>query len=863
MEELSAGLPPGVRINPFYDRTRLINAAVGTLRRTLLEEMLATAIAVFLVLRHIRSSIVIIAPLPLAVLAAFISTYYLGIPANIMSLSGIAISIGVLVNAGIVMTENAYTRLHERFGAGSIAGDTRKIVAESCRLVARPIFFSVIIMVVSFFPVFALGGTEGKLFRPLAFTKTFALLGVALLAITLVPALIPLFVRGRLRNERENWVVRSVADVYQPVLRFFLENPKWVALGFAVLAGLGWNLWPKLGHEFMPSLDEGSIMDMPVTVPSVSIAEAASDVVARDALLRSVPEIESVLGKVGRADTVTDPASIDMVETIVNLRPIEEWPRRALPFSVILKATRAALSGTDEAVLHSVAADAAARFDNEMRSLSLRRLHEYEMKLDQPGGRRAKWIDWELQDKAGTMIADSVREAASSHALAAAVTGPWPAPLLVRKTKSDIVAEFDSIVQVPGWANIWTQPMINRVDMLTTGIRTMIGVKVFGNDLTAIQCASNDIAEKLRTVPGATDVFADQIVGKNYLEVIPDRERAARFGISVQSINDTIDAALGGKVVTTTVEARQRIALRVRYARDYIGDEEGVRRILVAGGGSKPVQVPLSQVADVRVAEGPAMIKSENGLFRSYVQLNVRDRDVTGFVEDAARTIKAKVKLPPGVFVEWGGEFENQIRARKTLSAVFPIVIVLIFVILYLTYYDLADTVLIMLAVPGALVGGMVFQVLFGFNFSVAVWVGYIACFGLAAETGIIMLVYLRDAVDQAGGLRDMSSLADLKDSVVKGAVLRLRPKLLTEAAAILGLLPMLWATGVGSEIMRPMAAPVLGGILIADEVIDLGIPVLFYLIRKHRWSRLHLSKAETPRGLMKPGERSHNSEFQ
>ena len=421
---------------------------------------------------------------------------------------------------------------------------------------------------------------------------------------------------------------------------------------------------------------------------------------------------------------------------------------------------------------------------------------------------------------------------------------------------------------MPGWANIWTQPIINRIDMLATGVRTMIGVKVFGNDLDKIQEVSEQVAEVLKQIPGAVDVFPDQSRGKGYLEIKIDRDRAARYGVKVGDVQDVIETALGGKAITMTVEGRERFPVRVRYNRDSREDEEDVKNLLVSaaprrwaasggsGGGngrrrkplaasrrparSGPVQVPLAMVADVKIVEGPAMIKSENGMLRNYVQLNVRDRDVVGFVEEAQRVVAQKVKLPQGMYLAWSGQFENQVRAGKTMLVVFPAVILVIFIILYLTYNDLIDALLMMKAVPEAMVGGIFLLWLFGYHFSVAVQVGFIACFGMATETGIIMLVYLRDAVEKRGGLEKIQSLAELRDAVIEGAVHRLRPKLLTEGVAIIALAPMLWATGVGHEVISAMAAPVLGGLLIADEVVDIFIPVRFYWVRRYRWLKMH-----------------------
>ena len=993
---LQAGLPPGVRIVPFYTRAPLIHAAIDTLTHTLLEEMLVASLMVLVVLRHLRSSLVICATLPLAVLGAFLLLHltraWTGVGANIMSLSGIAISIGVLVDAGIVMTENAYTRLHQEAGGAPVRGDTRATVLVACQTVGRPLFFSILIMLVSFLPVFALGGLEGRLFWPLALTKTFALIAVALLAVTVVPALIPTFVRGRLSAERDSWLVRSVEDVYRPVLSFLLDRPRWVALAFAALLGLGLNLWPRLGREFMPPLDEGSIMDMPVTVPNVSTSEAAAALLRRDALLRGLPEAELVVGKAGRAETPTDPAPVDMVETVIGLRPRALWPRRAVEPEAVLAAARALLasapgagSGADAgsgagADAEGLAMDAQVELDRALAALCRTRQEEAAPGLgralvralldelvrphapqgspgltarldaveaalapawgprlargvlawdvadlareaaarlagdpalpwpDEPeraraellrarapaleplaapvrallalprptleaalSGRlsarrhellaaQARALDLELEAAAPEAVLAALRVAAAARGLdphapgaRGALGAPAPPALTLRqKTKPELVQELDQRVRVPGWANIWTQPIVNRVDMLATGVRTELAVKVYGPDLAQIQAFADRVAEALRRVPGAVDVFPDQVVGESYVEVRVDRERAARYGVAVEDVHDTIEVALGGKRITTTIEGRQRFAVRVRYPRDLRRDEEQVRRLLVAGSpvagggdapGPRPLQVPLAELAEVRVVRGPSMIKSENGLLRAYVQLNVRGRDVVGFVEEA-RPVVEQLPRPPGTFLEWSGQFEHQVRARHTLTLVVPLVVLLIFVILWLTYRDLGDALLMMLAVPGALVGGVALQWLLGLNFSVAVWVGMIACFGLATETGIIMLVYLREAIERRGGLAAIGSLEELRAAVVEGAVQRLRPKLLTEGTTILGLVPMLAAEGVGAEIMRPMAAPVLGGILVADEVIDVFIPVIFLWVRRRRWERLRRGKA-------------------
>ncbi|MBP7747439.1 MAG: efflux RND transporter permease subunit [Phycisphaerae bacterium] len=1069
IEQLQAGLPAGVRIVPFYDRTRLIEGAIHTLVGTLREELIIASLAILLILTHLRSAVVVCVTLPLAVLISFILMYYLGIPSNIMSLSGIAISIGILVDAAVVMVENATHELTQQFGSQKVRGDTTEIVVRACRLVGKPIFFAVIIMLISFLPVFALGGQEGKMFHPLAFTKSFAMIGVALLAVTCVPAMIPIFIRGHLRREEDNWIVRSFIQIYKPVLTWLMQIPaaglwfigflfiigaglvgsrvlflavlavallfgcaffrrllsKGIALALLLVTALWAAHFPKLGREFMPPLDEGSILDMPVTVPRVSIAQAADDIRVRDAVMRGFPEVDQVVGKVGRADTPTDPSGIDMVETVVTLRPRERWPKRKVQFNDALAEARQAVAALQQnghlpgdlkpddadALANAATMDGLAALDRVLRTLAHDRQRQFEpvlaqklamatatelldvfrrkgalrraatdaelnplvarladthgrllvevprreeltklieaatdgldalgvvqrtpellllpaspwraiedallTALERPAAtlssklfasfekrleaewvQRVKTLNWELEDRAaGTLLWElhvALRTQAEAggfltHELSDEQLRTLCASrepdlrkrlFLWHKLKTDLVQELDSELQMPGWGNIWTQPIINRVDMLATGVRTMIGVKVYGprqEDVTrtitengvsrvvvaepGIQSVANEIAGVLRGIRGAVDIFPDQIVGRSYLQIDIDRERAARYGVNVADIQDAIEVAMGGKMITLTVEGRARFPVRVRYARDFWQTQQALRRILVTGrggaapaatgemgatpmpGGTESVQIPITEVADIQVVEGPSVIKSENGMLRSYVQLNVRDRDIVGFVEEAQQAIASQVKLPPGFFLEWSGQFEHQVRARKTLQIVFPLVVLLIFVILYMTFNDVRDALLIILAVPGALAGGVIFQSLFGFNFSVAVWVGYIACFGMATQTGVVMLVYLHEAIRARGGLLKIGSLAELKDAVITGAVHRLRPKLMTEGTTIIALMPMLWATGVGAEVMKPMAAPVLGGLLVADEVIDLLLPVIFNWYQARRWRRLH-----------------------
>jgi Cu(I)/Ag(I) efflux system membrane protein CusA/SilA len=1013
---LQAGLPQGVRIVPFYDRTPLIHRAIETVSGTVREELIVCTLAILLVMGHIGNAFVVAVTLPLAILFSFLMMRAVGISSNIMSLAGISISVGILIDQAVVMGENAAHHLSRHFGRERVRGDTTEIVVHACRTVGRPIFFSVLITILSFLPVFALFGREGKMFHPLAWTKTFALVGVALLSITLVPALIPIFLKGRIRSEDENWLVRTMIEIFKPMLAWLMDRTTLVCWLFVVILGLGWVASTKLGREFMPDLNEGTIMDMPTTVPRASIAEAEQDLRARDEVLRGFPEVWQVVGKAGRAETPTDPSPLDMIETLINLRDREVWPKRKLKFEDAVAQTKVALDAlvargmlrrpapADLAAMTNEAAmSVASRLDEILRDLAAHRLAEFRPELgralvgeavdalldrvdpaavmrkpapakrealvdslsktygdrlaiqvladdisklvneaakqlidlgtlrDRPDllaprpplldraalaagdvlglakptlfsqiadrlavahehrlKERVKSLNWELFDRAvgatdwaaleelmklgrDHKLAANDAQAADLLAIRAGLDKPFADRLLLwQKTKQDLVEEMSTALQMPGWGNSFTQPIANRIEMLSTGVRLPVAVKVFGSNLDEIQLLSQEIAGVLRTVRGAADVFPDQITGKGYVEIKIDRKKAARYGINVGDVQDVVETAMGGKPVTQTIEGRERYPVRVRYARDYRDEMEALKNILVssrgmggaagkAGGGGgavagtmgppaadtgataqgQPVQVPLAAVADVRVVEGPAMIKSENGLLRAYIQLRVRNRDEVGFVEEAQRVVAEKVKLPAGMFLEWSGTFEHQVRANKTLRLVFPVVIAVIALILYLTHKSWIDALLMMTSVLGALAGGAIFQWLFGFNFSVAVQVGYIACFGMAVETGVVMLVYLREAIQERGGLEQIASIAELRQAILEGAIHRLRPKLLTEGAAIISIAPMLWATGVGAEVIRPMAAPVLGGLLIADEVIDVFLPVLFFAVQKRRWRKL------------------------
>jgi Cu(I)/Ag(I) efflux system membrane protein CusA/SilA len=1019
---LHAGLQgQGVRIVPFYDRTPLIHKALETVSGTVKEELIVCTVAILLVMGHVGNAFVVAVTLPMAILFSFLMMRLFGISSNIMSLAGISISVGILIDQAVVMGENAAHHLTRRFGRQRITGDTTEIVIQACRTVGRPIFFSVLITILSFLPVFALTGREGKLFHPLAFTKTFALVGVAFLSITLVPALIPIFLKGRIKSEDENWLVRTMIEIFKPMLSWLMDRTTLVCWLFAIIVGLGYVASTKLGREFMPDLDEQSIMDMPTTVPRASVTQSGDDLRVRDEILRGFPEVWQVVGKAGRAETPTDPSPLDMIETIVNLRNREAWPKRKLLFEDALAQTRVALAALEakgivrrpasaeerEGLVNEAAMGVSSRVDETLRELAVLRLKEFRPELgralvgeaidallgrveraavarkptsaerealveslartygerltvevladdvsglielakdrlialgvlrDRPGlltptpaplehatdtvgdmlgfakhtlytritdhlvadhehrlEERTKALNWELFDRAvgaanwaaleelEKLAKDrklAVRDATSEElqSLRGALEKPFYDKLLLwKKTKIDLVEEMSTALQMPGWGNSFTQPIANRIEMLSTGVRSDVAVKVFGDDLGKIQEVSQEIAGVLRGVRGAADVFPDQIIGKGYVEIDIDREKAARYGIQVGDIQDVVEVAMGGRPLTMTVEGRERYPVRVRYARAFRDDVDSLKRILVSargmgsdagmggqaggmGGGGmggtgastpsggassreQPVPIPLSELADVRVVEGPSMIKSENGLLRAYVQVNVRGRDEVGFVEEAQRAVAEKVKLPDKMYIEWGGKYEHQVRAQKTLRIVFPAVIATIMLILYLTHKSWTDAFLMMTSVLGALAGGAIFQWLFGFRFSVAVQVGYIACFGMAVETSVVMLVYLREAIEERGGMERIGSIAELRQAILEGAVHRLRPKLLTEGAAIISIAPMLWATGVGAEVIRPMAAPVLGGLLVADEVIDVFLPVLYFAVQKRRWRKLH-----------------------
>jgi copper/silver efflux system protein len=731
--ELLPSLPEGVTIQAVYDRSELILRAIANLRRTLIEESLIVSLVCVIFLLHARSALVAILTLPIGVLLAFLAMHAIGVGSNIMSLGGIAIALGAMVDAAIVTVENAHKHV-ERLKPGKKRGPALLAAAQE---VGPPLFFSLLIIVVSFLPVFSLEGQEGRLFKPLAYTKTFAMAGGALLSVTLVPVLMLAFVRGRIIPEGRNPINRALIWLYRPLIRGVLRAPLLlIVLAAGVLAV---TIWParQLGSEFMPELREGTLLYMPVTPPGLSITKAAELLQTQDRIIRSFPEVASVFGKAGRAATATDPAPTEMAETVINLKPESEW---------------------------------------------------------RPG-----------------MTLDKLK------------------------------AEMDEALRLPGVSNAWTQPIRARIDMLSTGIRTPVGVKVFGPDLGRLVTLATQVEQVVRNVPGTASAFAERLEGGHYLEIAPDRDAVARYGLSVGDVQRVVATALGGETVTTTVEGRERYGVIVRYPRDLRDDPRAIaEQVLVPTPGG--AMVPLGQVVRVSLTEGPPSIRTEDAQLAAYVYVDMQGRDIGGYVEDAARAVREQVKLPQGYRVEWSGQFENMEHAKARLKLVVPATLVLIFALLYLNFGRLAEALIVMLSVPFALVGGVWLMWWLGYNLSVAVVVGFIALAGVAAETGVIMLIYLDDALKEhkarcAEQERDFTR-ADLMSAIMEGAVERVRPKMMTVTAIMAGLVPILWSEGTGSEVMRRIAAPMVGGMISSTVLTLLVIPALYALVKGWRLPR-------------------------
>lgn len=754
IKQLQPSLPPGVTIKPFYDRSGLIERTIDTLRGALIEEVILVTLAHILFLWHFRSVLIVTIPLPASILISFILMQQFGISSNVMSLAGIAIAIGVLVDAAIVITENVIRHCEQAEkdkGSPLTAAETLRVTGEAAGQVGRPVFFAMAIIILAFLPVFALTGQEGKLFHPLAFTKTFAMVAATILAVTIVPVLCSWLVRGPFHPEASNWLMSRLLRLYGPALDWSLAHGRRVLAAAALLLvaalflafGLprpivsflqerGWNGLARftggMGSEFMPPLNEGSLLFMPVLLPSTSLTEVKRIMAWQDRVIREVPEVESAAGKLGRAETPTDPAPVEMIETTIMLKPPEQW---------------------------------------------------------RPG-----------------------------------------------MTKEKLVAELTAkLSQVPGYVPGFLQPIENRILMLSTGIRAQVGIKILGSDLAALQRKAYEVEKVLRTVQGAVGVAPSRVQAKPYLEVIPDRMKLARHGLSLRDVLDYVEAGIGGVNVTTTIEGRQRLPVQVRLARDERDDIAELGRILVAGRDG--TYVPLAQLAEIRRNIGPSEIQSEDGLLKLFVQANVQGRDLGSFVHEAQRRIAAEVAPEPGITIEWSGQYEHQLRARNTLQAVVPAVLLIIFLLLYITFRSALEAAHVILAVPFALTGGVVLQWLLGYNFSVAVWVGYIALFGTAIQTGVVMVVYLEEALKRKQGERGAAfSRADLLAAVREGAMLRLRPKVMTVSTVIASLLPIMWSAKTGAEVMKPIATPVIGGMISSLLHILIVTPVIFYALR-------------------------------
>ena len=758
--QISPSLPPGVSIKSFYDRSELISRTLDTLKHALTEEAVLVTLVIIIFLFHFRSILIVTLPLPLSILFSFILMNQFGITSNIMSLSGIAIAIGVLVDAGIVMAENAirHCEIAEK-QKGSLLNKTEslQVTLAAAQQVGRPIFFAMAIIILAFVPVFALTGQEGKLFHPLAFTKTFAMLGSTILAITLVPALCATFIRGPFHSENSNPLMKILLAIYNPILDLALRFRKTVlglalmTLAFALVLAFGLprpmvaklsTLSPELGtklngmgSEFMPTLNEGSLLFMPVLLPSTSLTEVKRILAWQDAVIKQTPEVESVGGKLGRSETATDPAPVEMIETTIMLKPEAQW-------------------------------------------------------------------------RAGM-------------------------------TKEKLIAELEEkLSKMPGYIPGFLQPIENRILMISTGIRAQVGIKILGDNLDALQKKAFEVERVVRTIPGAVGVAASRTQGKPYLDIEADRVAMAHHGLRAQDILDVVEAGIGGANVSTAISGRERIPIQVRLER---GDRDDIERI---GDISVPVAdgkyIPLGQVATITREVGPSEIASENGRLRVFVQANVEGRDLAGFVRETQARIAKEIFLPPGMTIEWSGQYENQIRAQKTLQVIVPAALFVIFILLFVVYHSFKEAAHVILAVPFALTGGVFLQWWLGYNFSVAVWVGYIALFGTAIQTGVVMVVYLDEAVKKKMAERGANfSRADLVQAVKDGARLRLRPKVMTVATIVAGLLPILWSTRTGAEVMKPLATPVIGGMLSSLVHILIVTPVIFCWLREREWRKL------------------------
>ena len=736
LAEITPALPKGVHIVPTYDRSDLIHRAIAVLREKLVEESIIVSLVAVVFLFHLRSALVAILILPVAVLLAFIPMAYLNITSSIMSLGGIAIAIGAMVDAAIVMVENAHKRLEQaanaaregaRLGAPGVGGCERtETIIAAAKEVGRPLFFSLLVIAVAFLPIFALESQEGRLFTPLAYTKTFAMLFSTALSVTLAPVLMVLLIRGRIRAETKNPLNRLLIALYRPILSGALRV-RWLTLGLAVVVvGFTAPIFSRLGAEFMPPLNEGTILYMPTTVPGLSIPESAKVLQVQDQLLTTFPEVERVFGKMGKAPTATDPAFVGMAEITVTLKPEAQW---------------------------------------------------------RPG------MTWDR-----------------------------------------LLDEMDAKLRIPGFPNIWWMPIQTRTEMITTGVRSPVGIKVLGPDLKTIEKIGLEIEQVLANVPGTKSAFAERLNEGYYLDMIVNRREAARYGLTVGDVQAVITTAIGGETVTTMVEGRERYPVNVRYKRELRDDPDRLKRVLVPTPSG--AQIPLGQIADLVITQGPPSIADEAGSLAGLVSVAVSGRDLRGYVQDAQRAVRERVVLPAGYRLVWAGQYEHLVRAEERLKLVVPVTIGIILLLLYLNFGSLAKSLIVLLSVPFAAIGAIWYLDYLGYNMSVAVWVGIIALAGVAAETGVVMLVYLDEVYERRVREGRMTTAHDLREAIMEGAVQRVRPKMMTVAAIMGGLLPIMWTTGTGADVMKRIAAPMIGGMVSSTVLTLVVIPVLYALWR-------------------------------
>ena len=779
IESVRPSLPPGVELVTTYDRSELIQRSIDTLKEELLLEMIIVSLVILVFLWHIPSAIVPIVTIPVSVVLAFIPMYFMGLTSNIMSLSGIAISIGVLVDGAIVEVENAYKKLQLWVASGRVA-DFHRVRLDALKEVGPSVFYSLLVIAVAFMPIFTLVDQEGRLFKPLAYTKTLAMAIAAVLAVTLDPAMRMLFTRMDRMDFRPRWlsrlthqvvvgtyhpeekhpISRILFRVYEPVCRLVLEFPKTTIAAALILVVLTIPVYVLLGSEFMPPLDEGSLLYMPTTMPGLSVTEAEKLLKTMDALIVEVPEVERVFGKAGRADTSTDPAPLSMFETTILLKPHDQWRRRPRFYS---------------------------RWP-ELLQAPLRHI----------------WWD--------------------------------------RISREDLVDELDRKLRFPGVPNIWTMPIKNRTDMLSTGIRTPVGIKIFGSDPAVIGRIGAEVEGVVRDVRGTRSVFAERTAGGYFLDFDLKREALARHGLTIQDAQMVIQSAIGGETITTTVEGRERYTVNVRYAPEMRDSLDRLQRVMVPTMSG--AQIPLGQIADIRLTSGPAMIRDENGLLAGYVYVDVAGRDIGGYVEEARRAVANKVQVPTGYALQWSGQYENMLHVRERLKIVVPITLCLIFILLYLNMKSAVKAGIVMLAVPFSLVGAVWLLYLLGYNVSVAVGVGMIALMGLDAETGVFMLLFLDLAYEDAVRAGRMRTREDLREAIVHGAVKRIRPKMMTVTAAFMGLMPIMWSLGTGADMMKRVVAPMVGG-LATSFILELLVYPPIYEIWK--WRHLRGSARSSP----------------